>query len=210
MKSPPQIIALKGYSNSGKTSSLESIVKFLKREGKKTAIIKNIHQENFSIDQPGKDTWKMRHAGGDPIVSYSKDEIAFLTNKKLDVNQTIQLLQKIREDLDYIFLEGFWKNKYPKILFFKDLDELERIILHVFDHPLRKEILLSTFCLSGLYSLKCNKHDLLEKFATLCKQKPIDMELKIHLETLPMINIKKEPDKLLKLYNSSTLVYENL
>ncbi|MHA1454008.1 MAG: molybdopterin-guanine dinucleotide biosynthesis protein B, partial [Promethearchaeota archaeon] len=114
MNPPPQIIALKGYSNSGKTSSLESVVSYLTRIGKKSAIIKNIHEDNFSIDQKGKDTWKMRQVGGDPIVSYSNDEIAFLTNKKLDVNETIQLVLKFRDDLDYIFLEGVWENLYPK------------------------------------------------------------------------------------------------
>ncbi len=208
----PHIIAMKGFSNSGKTTSLESIITLLTKNRKKTAVIKHIHQENFSIDQPGKDTWKMREAGGDPIVSYSNNEIAFLTNKKMDISQTIQLLLKIRDNLDYIFLEGFWDNCYPKILFFKNLDEFEQLIKQILGHPSGNEILLTTFCLSGLFfvSPSLHKTDLLDLYAKLHKQKIINTPLKMHLQSLPGLNIKNNPKKLLEVYNSFSLVKKNL
>ena len=212
MNSPPQIIALKGYSNSGKTSSLVSVVSYLTRIGEKSAIIKNIHKDNFSIDQKGKDTWKMRQVGGDPIVSYSNNEIAFLTNQKLNLNETIQLVLNLRDDLDYIFLEGFWENLYPKILFFKNYDEVEQLISQILEHSSGNEILLTTFCLSGLFfvseNFRCS--DLLKKYSLLYDQGKINQNLKTHLEALPVLNIKKNPKKLFEIYKSISLVKKNL
>ncbi|TFG18104.1 MAG: molybdopterin-guanine dinucleotide biosynthesis protein B [Promethearchaeota archaeon] len=212
MNIPPQIIALKGYSNTGKTSALESVVSYLTRIGKKSAFIKYIHHDNFSIDEKGKDTWKMRQVGGDPIVSYCNDEIAFLTNKRLDVHQMIQLLLKFRDDLDYIFLEGFWDNVYPKILFFKKLDEVEQLISQILQLSYGNEVLLATFCLSGVYftSPIYRNSDLIDRFTALYEQGTINLELKMYLERLPILDITKNPENLLEIYESFSVVQKNL
>ncbi len=212
MNSPLQIIALKGYSNTGKTTALESVVSYLTRIGKKSAIIKYIHHDNFSIDEKGKDTWKMRQVGADPIVSYGNDEIAFLTNKRLELPQMIQILLKYRDDLEYIFLEGFWDNVYPKILFFKNLDEVEQLLSQILQLPYGNEVLLTTFCLSGVYFVSpiYRNSDLIDKFTALYEQGTINLDLKIYLERLPILNITKNPENLLEIYESFSLVQKNL
>jgi len=200
----PHIIALKGFSNSGKTTSLESVVKFLTSQDKKVAVIKHIHQDNFTIDQKGKDTWKMRNAGGDPIVSYSNDEIAFLTNHKLDMENTLGILASIRPDLDYVFLEGFWENSYPKILFIKNLEELENLIEEILHSPMGNNYLQSTFCLSGTYFVSGSYHKkaMMEKFDGLVESGILPKPLKKHIASLPILNIKDHPEKFLKIFQS--------
>ncbi|MHA1454154.1 MAG: hypothetical protein ACTSRD_14960, partial [Promethearchaeota archaeon] len=113
---------------------------------------------------------------------------------------------------DYIFLEGFWENLYPKILFFKNSDEVEQLISQILEHSSGNEILLTTFCLSGLFFVSENfrSSDLMKKFSLLNELGRIDQNLKTHLEALPILNIKKNPKKLLEIYNSTSLVKKNL
>jgi molybdopterin-guanine dinucleotide biosynthesis adapter protein len=198
----PKIIALKGFSNSGKTTSLESIVKYLTGIGKKTSVVKYIHMDNFSIDQPGKDTWKIRQSGGDPIISYSKHEIAFLTNQPLNLEQTIQIILSLRNDLDYIFLEGFWRNLFPKVLFIKSRKDFEELVQQIMQSVHGEEILLSCFCLSGIYFVRSDwdKSDFLSTITKLHKSKVIDSLIAKHLSNLPIVNIKEDPKELIRLF----------
>ena len=58
------IISVVGKSNVGKTTLLEKLLPEIKKRGYRVATIKHdVH--GFSIDQPGKDTWK--HAQAAPI-----------------------------------------------------------------------------------------------------------------------------------------------
>ncbi|MBD3350298.1 MAG: molybdopterin-guanine dinucleotide biosynthesis protein B, partial [Candidatus Lokiarchaeota archaeon] len=68
------IIEFKGFSNSGKTASIEAVLKFLKENNRNCAAIKSIHIEDFSIDKPGKNTWVMSKTGADPVIAVSKNE----------------------------------------------------------------------------------------------------------------------------------------
>jgi molybdopterin-guanine dinucleotide biosynthesis protein MobB len=201
----PHIIALKGFSSSGKTTSLEALIKFLTDKGEKVSIIKHIHQDNFSIDQTGKDTWKMRIAGGEPIVSYSNNEIAFLTNHIIDLPTTIQILTTIRSDLHYIFLEGFWENKYPKILFFRTLEDFESLLNEMLTNSLGNTYLTSVFCMSGTYfaSSEYTRKSFVKKINDLSDSGIIPRKLKEHFVALPIINIKDNPEKLIKIYQNS-------
>jgi len=208
----PHIIALKGFSNSGKTTTLESIVKFLVQKKNRCAVVKYIHSEEFSIDQPGKDTWRMRAAGGEPVVSYSNDEIAFLTSKKLDVEQVVCILQFLQPELDYIFLEGFWQNLYPKILFLRSLSDLENIIQEFLLSPIGNEIFKSSFCFSGIYFItELNAEGKLRlKLKDLHHGQRINDALRMHLDSLPIINIKDDPEKFLDIYRDSQILKKNI
>ena len=199
----PHIVALKGFSNSGKTTSLESIVKYLTDHNKKVAVIKHIHRDGFSIDQKGKDTWKMRQAGGNPIVSYSKNEIAFLTNQKLDINRTIQFLMQMQESLDFIFLEGFWKNDYPKMIFFQDLHDFDNLIHEFLKDSHGEHYLQSSFCFSGKFfaSQSFSKLKFIEKLQELQKSGILSESLLNHLRQLPIHNYKENPKQFLEDYS---------
>ncbi|MBN2156331.1 MAG: molybdopterin-guanine dinucleotide biosynthesis protein B [Candidatus Lokiarchaeota archaeon] len=199
----PRIIALKGYSNSGKTTSLESLLRYLTSRQFSSAVIKNIHKEKFTIDHPGKDTWRLKQAGGDPVISYSNDEIAIITNKSLPVDDTIQILLKIRNNLNYIFLEGFWQNAYPKILFLRELDDLDLLMKEFSMNPIRKQIMESICCFSGVYFV--NNPDFrdptIKKIEQLRKNYDFLNKLhQTHLETIPVVNIKENPEKFFSVF----------
>jgi molybdopterin-guanine dinucleotide biosynthesis adapter protein len=102
------VIAAVGTSGSGKTTTIEYLIKGLSVEGFKIGSIKHVHREGFTIDKEGTNTWRYAKAGSKLVVAISPEEIAIIkkTDTALkDLDQVIELLK--REKLDIIFIEGF-------------------------------------------------------------------------------------------------------
>ena len=69
---PMKVIGIAGYSGSGKTTLIEKLVPVLVREGLRVSLVKHAHHE-FDVDQPGKDSYRHRHAGcTEVLVSSSR------------------------------------------------------------------------------------------------------------------------------------------
>src|SRR5437764_5820222 len=67
-----KVIGIAGYSGSGKTTLIEKVIPLLVGEGLRVSLIKHAHHE-FDVDQPGKDSYRHRHAGcAEVLVSSSK------------------------------------------------------------------------------------------------------------------------------------------
>ena len=131
-----QMISFIGYSKSGKTVSIEKLISYLHKRDYIVFAFKNIHQENFTIDTPGKNTWKYSKAGADVVVSQSPNESAILFNRKIDslllINSIKLLIQSsLKSDQTssdkpvVVILEGFRDMKGKKILCVKNLEEIK-------------------------------------------------------------------------------------
>jgi len=123
------IIAVVGSRKSGKTTTVETIVRELAKKGYRTATVKHIHEPNFTIDAKGKDTWRHAQAGAHIIVGVAAKELA--TIKKADTTKyTLNDITKNCEDnTDIIILEGFrgivaQDPTVPKIVTIKNKDEI--------------------------------------------------------------------------------------
>jgi molybdopterin-guanine dinucleotide biosynthesis protein B len=67
-----KIIGIAGFSGSGKTTLIEKVVPLLVADGLRVSLIKHAHHE-FDVDQPGKDSYRHRHAGcAEVLVSSSR------------------------------------------------------------------------------------------------------------------------------------------
>ncbi len=102
------VIAAVGTSGSGKTTTLEYLIKHLSGEGYRIGSMKHVHHEGFTMDREGTNTWRYAKAGAKVIVAISPEEIAILkkTSAALnDLDKIIRLLEK--EQLDIVFIEGF-------------------------------------------------------------------------------------------------------
>jgi molybdopterin-guanine dinucleotide biosynthesis protein B len=102
----PIIIAIIGLQNSGKTTVVESLTQELIKKGYSVASAKHISQKGFSIDQKGKDTWKHRKAGANPIISVSDVEVAILTQIQ-EIQFSLDQILKFTSEKDILLLEGF-------------------------------------------------------------------------------------------------------
>jgi len=107
------VIGICGYHNSGKTTLIEKLIKWLKNDGYKIATIKNIPKK-FSIDTEGKDTWKHRHAGASVVVASSPDETAFIFKRGMELKEIADILNKIVHP-NLILVEGRKMERIPKI-----------------------------------------------------------------------------------------------
>lgn len=131
-----QMISFIGYSKSGKTASIEKLISYLHERDYIVFAFKHIHQDNFSIDTPGKNTWKYSQAGADVVVSQSPNESAILFNQKVDPLLMIDLIKMIiqssqkhdQRDFDkqiIVLLEGFRDLPGKKVLCVKNLEEIK-------------------------------------------------------------------------------------
>ncbi len=124
------VLAVVGRKATGKTRVLEYIVSRLASSGIKIAVLKHVHHPNFTIDTPGKDTWKYGKAGARAVMVVGKEEIAVI--RKIDASsynlpELLGLLD--RDNLDMICLEGFHSSvakdrRIFKIVTAKDQDDL--------------------------------------------------------------------------------------
>jgi molybdopterin-guanine dinucleotide biosynthesis protein B len=55
----PEVIAVTGFKDSGKTTAVEMLGRELVRRGYRVATVKHCHH-GFDLDRPGKDSWAGR------------------------------------------------------------------------------------------------------------------------------------------------------
>jgi molybdopterin-guanine dinucleotide biosynthesis protein B len=66
-----KIFGFAGYSGSGKTTLIEQLIPLFVAHGLKVSLIKHTHHD-FSIDQPGKDSYRHRTAGCSEVMVTSQ------------------------------------------------------------------------------------------------------------------------------------------
>jgi len=104
------------YSGTGKTTLLTKLIPLLKKEKLKVGVIKHSHHA-FDIDHPGKDSYRIRRAGASPVMLVSRFRRAIISEFESPSEPRLhqQLAYFDNEDLDIILVEGFKKEKFPKI-----------------------------------------------------------------------------------------------
>jgi molybdopterin-guanine dinucleotide biosynthesis protein B len=107
------IVSIVGKSQSGKTMLMEQLIAEFKKRGYRIATLKH-SRGGMEIDQPGKDSWRYAQAGSDAVCISSPDKLAFIKNLSHDLNVE-EILPIIGSEFDLILVEGFRKNKIPKI-----------------------------------------------------------------------------------------------
>ncbi len=102
------VVSVIGKKNSGKTWTVETLTSILSKRGVRIGVIKHIHHRGFTLDTPGKDTWKHAQAGAVIVVSVSPEEIGIIRRTETSSFSLEEILQYAEgEDLDLILLEGF-------------------------------------------------------------------------------------------------------
>lgn len=108
----PVISFVAKSSGSGKTTLLEKVIKRLKEQGIKVAVVKHdAHQ--LDIDKPGKDTWKFAQAGADVVAISSPEKVAVMetVRQEKSLDEIIAMLPAV----DLVLTEGFKGSNKPKI-----------------------------------------------------------------------------------------------
>jgi molybdopterin-guanine dinucleotide biosynthesis protein B len=110
------MLGFAAFSGTGKTTLLTHIIPILKQQGLRIGLIKHSHH-NFQIDQPGKDSFRLREAGASPVMLVSTHRRAIITEitpeQEPRLDDQLQLFDQ--SELDLILVEGFKAEQFPKI-----------------------------------------------------------------------------------------------
>ena len=122
-----RVIAVVGTKKSGKTTTTENLIRELTARSYRVATIKHVSEPDFTIDTPGKDTWRYAQAGAKTIVSVAANEVATIEKVALENVPFETLLKKCRGN-DIVLIEGLkktvsQKRKLPKLVVVKSRDE---------------------------------------------------------------------------------------
>lgn len=108
------IIAIVGYSDSGKTRCMVGLIARLKRRGYRVASLKHCH-DGFALDVEGKDTWKHKRAGAETTMMIGRDQVGLVVELSTALDLAA-LCARFVHDTDIILAEGFSWEPVPKIL----------------------------------------------------------------------------------------------
>jgi len=128
----PKVIAIVGGKKVGKTTTTESLINELTKRGYKVAAIKHVSEPDFTIDTPGKDTWRFAQKGAKTVIIISPNEVATIEKGNTENTPLRTLLKKCREN-DIVLIEGLKtqiakKTSIPKIAVVTSKEEVENAI----------------------------------------------------------------------------------
>ena len=101
-----------GYSKSGKTTVMSAVIDRLTASGYRIGAIKHdVH--GFTMDQPGKDTWRLKKAGAVATLISSPKRIGLVMDADRDT--PLEKLLGMLSGLDVVLIEGYKSARLPKI-----------------------------------------------------------------------------------------------
>lgn len=117
IESPTPLLGFAAWSGTGKTTLLQQLIPELKGRGVRLAAVKHTHHD-VEFDQPGKDSYQLRHAGARQVlVASAKRSMLIQENPRDEAEPNLaQLLPQLNHNaLDLILIEGFKHEPIPRI-----------------------------------------------------------------------------------------------
>jgi molybdopterin-guanine dinucleotide biosynthesis protein B len=113
-KGRPRVFGFAGWSGSGKTTLIEHVIPRLAASGLVVSLVKHAHH-SFDIDQPGKDSFRHRHAGCREVLVASATRWALVHelrgSPELDLSDVLSRLSSC----DIALVEGWKRAPIPKL-----------------------------------------------------------------------------------------------
>ena len=109
-----KIFGFAGYSGSGKTTLIEKLIPLFVQRGLKVSLIKHAHH-TFDVDQPGKDSFRHRHAGCSEVLVTSSRRWALMSELRGAPEPTLNEQLSRLSPCDLLLVEGFKHEHIPKL-----------------------------------------------------------------------------------------------
>ena len=109
-----RIFGFAGWSGSGKTTLIEKLIPLFVQRGLKVALIKHAHH-SFDVDQPGKDSYRHRHAGCTEVLVSSSRRWALVHELRGAPEPKFPELLERLSPADLVLVEGFKRERLPKL-----------------------------------------------------------------------------------------------
>lgn len=104
------VIGFSAFSGTGKTTILEQLIPCLKQKGLRVGVVKH-DAHDFTIDHPGKDTWRFSQAGADAVLISSPVKTALIEQRPRTFEENLASLR----DVDLILVEGYKQKDLPRV-----------------------------------------------------------------------------------------------
>lgn len=110
------VIGFIAASGTGKTTLLCRILPLLKTRKLRVGVVKQA-RDDFDVDKPGKDSYRLRKAGVERLLLTSSRKSALMIEHPEGPAPQIETLLNLlnQEALDLILVEGFSETPFPKI-----------------------------------------------------------------------------------------------
>jgi molybdopterin-guanine dinucleotide biosynthesis protein B len=108
------LFGIAGWSNSGKTTLIEKLVRHFAARGLRVATIKHTHHK-FDTDAPGSDTARHRAAGAAETAIVSGSRVAFIEEIETAGEPSLEAIAARLGAADVILVEGYKGAAIPKI-----------------------------------------------------------------------------------------------
>ena len=113
-----KVFGVTGWKNSGKTGLVERLVSDFISRGLSVSTVKHAHH-TFDVDHPGRDSYRHRAAGAKEVLLVSKNRWAIMHElRDEDEPELSEILKKV-EKVDLVIIEGFKRDRHPKIEAFR-------------------------------------------------------------------------------------------
>ena len=109
-----KIFGFAGWSGSGKTTLIEKLIPLFVARGLKVSLIKHAHH-TFDVDQPGKDSYRHRHAGCTEVLVSSSRRWALVHELRGAQEPGFAELIERLSPCDLVLVEGFKRERVPKL-----------------------------------------------------------------------------------------------
>ena len=109
-----RVYGVTGWKNSGKTTLVEALVRDITGRGLRVSTVKHAHHA-FDLDQPGKDSYRHRHAGAGQVLIASRARWALMTELRDAEEPSLADLLARLDPVDLVLVEGYKRDRHPKI-----------------------------------------------------------------------------------------------
>ena len=116
-----RVVMVKGFSKTGKTTTVNLLIEELRRRGYSVGTIKDIHYEGYRADTPGTDTDKHRCSGAYRVTALGPSDTAIIMDSRMKPEAVLKYYKE-----DFIILEGDCGIKCPTIITGRTTEEIDR------------------------------------------------------------------------------------
>ena len=109
-----RVFGFAGWSGSGKTTLIEQLIPRLVAHGLRVSLLKHAHHA-FDLDQPGKDSYRHRHAGCSEVLVSSAARWALVHEHRGGDELTIEEALARLAPCDLVLVEGYKRAAIPKL-----------------------------------------------------------------------------------------------
>lgn len=108
------IFGFAGFSGSGKTTLIEQLIPLFVARGLRVSLVKHAHH-TFDVDQPGKDSYRHRHAGATEVLVTSSRRWALMHELRGEAEPALEYFVERMSPCDLLLIEGFKRARLPKL-----------------------------------------------------------------------------------------------